>query len=170
MHTICPRSSDPFYIVTYYIKWVTTFWTYSTMVPGVDASPARKGSRSAIFIYINNPAVFLSGGRGTTFPPLFKITYTLSENSNFTEKVAYEQKLKQYNVELERWQSNQEMQSSEACERLNACITFPGGWLIDQYEENDTDESRTLELEYLRKYWLPKVILLLHSVLHNTPD
>jgi len=23
--TICPRSTDPFYIVTYYIKWVTTF-------------------------------------------------------------------------------------------------------------------------------------------------
>ena len=28
--TICPRSIDPFYIVTYYIKWVTTFWTDST--------------------------------------------------------------------------------------------------------------------------------------------
>ena len=28
-YTICPRSSDPFYIVSYYIKWVTTFWTYS---------------------------------------------------------------------------------------------------------------------------------------------
>ena len=27
--TVCPRSSDPFYIVTYYIKWVTTSWTYS---------------------------------------------------------------------------------------------------------------------------------------------
>ena len=26
--TVCPRSSDPFYIVTYYIKWVTTSWTY----------------------------------------------------------------------------------------------------------------------------------------------
>ena len=25
--TICPRSSDPIYIVTYYIKWVTTSWT-----------------------------------------------------------------------------------------------------------------------------------------------
>ena len=25
--TICPRSSDPFCIVTYYIKWVTTSWT-----------------------------------------------------------------------------------------------------------------------------------------------
>ena len=29
-YTVCPRSSDPFYIVTYYIKWVTTSWTYST--------------------------------------------------------------------------------------------------------------------------------------------
>ena len=26
-YTICPRSSDPFYIVTYYIKYVTTSWT-----------------------------------------------------------------------------------------------------------------------------------------------
>mgnify|MGYP001295737045 CR=1 FL=1 len=26
-----PRSSDPFYIVSYYIKWVTTSWTYSTL-------------------------------------------------------------------------------------------------------------------------------------------
>ena len=25
--TVCPGSSDPFYIVTYYIKWVTTSWT-----------------------------------------------------------------------------------------------------------------------------------------------
>ena len=28
--TMCPRSSDPFYIVTYYIKLVTTSWTDST--------------------------------------------------------------------------------------------------------------------------------------------
>ena len=27
--TICPRSSDPFYIVSYFIKWVTTSWTHS---------------------------------------------------------------------------------------------------------------------------------------------
>ena len=26
---VCPRSSDPFYIVTYYIRWVTTSWTQS---------------------------------------------------------------------------------------------------------------------------------------------
>ena len=29
-HTICPGSSNPFYIVTYYIKCVTTSWTYSS--------------------------------------------------------------------------------------------------------------------------------------------
>ena len=27
--TICPGSSDPFYIVSYYIKWGTTSWTHS---------------------------------------------------------------------------------------------------------------------------------------------
>ena len=25
--TVSPRSSDPFYIVTYYMNWVTTSWT-----------------------------------------------------------------------------------------------------------------------------------------------
>ena len=29
--TICQGSSDPFYIVSYYIKWVTTSWTHSTL-------------------------------------------------------------------------------------------------------------------------------------------
>ena len=28
--TVCPRSSDPFYVVTYYIEWVTTSWTHSS--------------------------------------------------------------------------------------------------------------------------------------------
>ena len=31
LYSVCPRSSDPFYIiVTYYIKRVTTSWTHST--------------------------------------------------------------------------------------------------------------------------------------------
>ena len=29
-NTICPGSSDTIYIVIYYVKWVTTSWTYST--------------------------------------------------------------------------------------------------------------------------------------------
>ena len=30
--TVCPGSSDPFYVVTYYIQWITTSWTYSMYV------------------------------------------------------------------------------------------------------------------------------------------
>ena len=29
--TVCPGSSDPFYIVSYYIKRVITSWTFSTL-------------------------------------------------------------------------------------------------------------------------------------------
>ena len=29
VYCVSKRSSDPFYLVTYYIKWVTTSWTYS---------------------------------------------------------------------------------------------------------------------------------------------
>ena len=32
-HTACSRSSYPFYIVTYYVKWITTSCTYSTITP-----------------------------------------------------------------------------------------------------------------------------------------
>ena len=28
---MCPRNSYPFYIVSYYTKWVTTSWTYSPL-------------------------------------------------------------------------------------------------------------------------------------------
>ena len=30
--TVCPGGSNPFYIVPYYIKWVTTSWTHSTLL------------------------------------------------------------------------------------------------------------------------------------------
>ena len=29
MNTICPRSTYPFRVVTYYVKWDTTSWTHS---------------------------------------------------------------------------------------------------------------------------------------------
>ena len=30
-HTVCPMSTDPFFVVNYYIKWVTTSWTCNTV-------------------------------------------------------------------------------------------------------------------------------------------
>ena len=40
--TICLRSSDPFYIVSYYIIWVTTSWTHSILTTKPDLIMVRK--------------------------------------------------------------------------------------------------------------------------------
>ena len=32
VYTVCPGSFDTFYIVSYYIKWVTTSWTHGTRI------------------------------------------------------------------------------------------------------------------------------------------
>ena len=48
--TVCPRSSDPFYIVTYYIKWVTTSWTDGSCSQRIPDSVALQP-----LIYIFNP-------------------------------------------------------------------------------------------------------------------
>ena len=34
--TVCSRSSDPIYIVSYYIKWDTTFWTHSIRIETLE--------------------------------------------------------------------------------------------------------------------------------------
>ena len=45
-YTVCPGSSDPFYIVTYYIKWVTSSWTYSIFLWRYD-NPSECGANSS---------------------------------------------------------------------------------------------------------------------------
>ena len=52
-YAVCPRSSDPYYIVIYNIKWVTTFWTYS-----ISLSPVR-GVQTEVYQYVfqtNHPS------------------------------------------------------------------------------------------------------------------
>ena len=34
--TVCPGSSYPFYIVSYFIKWVTTSWTYGIYIHNIQ--------------------------------------------------------------------------------------------------------------------------------------
>ena len=42
LDTVCPRSSDHFYVVTYYIKWVNTSWTNSKIADPVNASKCHQ--------------------------------------------------------------------------------------------------------------------------------
>ena len=55
----------------------------------------------------------------------------LGNNPSFTERVAHEQREKQYLSELERWRSGQLIQSRQTEERLRTVLTFPGGWLLE---------------------------------------
>ena len=49
--TECPGSSDPFYILTYYIKWVTTSWTHSILY---DSIKFALKIRYEIFLHIDS--------------------------------------------------------------------------------------------------------------------
>ena len=60
--TMCPRSSEPFYIVSYYIKWVTTSWTHSrcSNVPSyagfcISERQADDRRRKQLLICLKNP-------------------------------------------------------------------------------------------------------------------
>ena len=59
--TVCPRSSYPVYIVTYYMKWVTTAWTHSS---NPASSPFIDLFRALIL-------VFIGGGVGLILSSFF---------------------------------------------------------------------------------------------------
>ena len=48
---LCPRSSDPFHIVSYFMKWVTTSWILLTMVL-LRKYTRRTADYREIYLYI----------------------------------------------------------------------------------------------------------------------
>ena len=63
IYTLCPRSSDPFYIVSYFIRWVTTYNTFHVLnrAMGLDCALINKSGcmweliSSMILILYGNP-------------------------------------------------------------------------------------------------------------------
>ena len=101
----------------------------------------------------------------------------LAEGASFTEKVAHEQREKVYQGEMERWRGGQVVQSRQAEERIRAVLAFPGGWLVEEEREQDmtmevegepVDQERDAELISLRRLLIPRMVTLLHSLLHST--
>ncbi|XP_017881019.1 nuclear pore complex protein Nup107 [Ceratina calcarata] len=95
----------------------------------------------------------------------------LPSYATFTEKVAYEHKMAQYNAEMERWKSTMQHHTKAVKQLLFNVLLFPdGGWLVDS-NNNDSDEphaddlSREHQMEKLREFCIPKITLLLHSVM-----
>ncbi|XP_043462655.1 nuclear pore complex protein Nup107 [Leptopilina heterotoma] len=91
--------------------------------------------------------------------------------ATFTEKVAHDHKKAQYNSELERWKSTMAHQTKEVKQLLFNVLLFPdGGWLVDAHNnENDPlspeEILREHQMEKLRKLCIPKIALLLHTVM-----
>ncbi|KYN05331.1 hypothetical protein ALC62_03615 [Cyphomyrmex costatus] len=103
---------------------------------------------------------------GKPTPPEKLPTY-----ATFTEKVAYDHRKTQYNLELERWKSTMQHHTKAVKQLLFNVLLFPdGGWLVDSKSSNDEtctpeDELREHQLKKLRELCIPKVTLLLHSVM-----
>ena len=52
MFTVCPRSLDPFYEVTYYIKWFETAWTYGVKHIPAGNLPNSKLINNSLFLWM----------------------------------------------------------------------------------------------------------------------
>nr|CAD7409469.1 unnamed protein product [Timema cristinae] len=95
----------------------------------------------------------------------------------FTQRIAYDHKLNQYNTDLERWKIAITQLTKTVKRQLYNVLMFPeGGWLLDKVDlletEEDSDEihSRNQQLVNLRQLCIPKVVLLLLTVLHNMKE
>ncbi|XP_075228715.1 nuclear pore complex protein Nup107 [Lycorma delicatula] len=89
-------------------------------------------------------------------------------SATFTEKVAYDHRMVQYNGELERWKAAMAHQTKCVKAQLYNVLVFPdGGWMVDAEAE---DQLRQQQMKSLRNLCLPKVILLLHTVLQSSGE
>jgi len=101
----------------------------------------------------------------------------LGPNPSFTERVAHEQRERVFQGEVERWRGGQMVQSRQAEEKIRAILTFPGGWLMEEEEGDETMDTREVgddeterveQMTELRSKLLPRTVTLLHSLLHST--
>lgn len=94
---------------------------------------------------------------------------TLLQGATFTEKVAHEHRMKKYQQEIDRWQSNLILQTKTTKGKIyNVLLFTDGGWMVDQREELDQDENRQQQMALLRQLVLPGLCFLLHNILHST--
>ena len=86
IYTVCPRSSDQFYIVSYYIKWVSTSWTFiPTVLPWLLRYMVGFQTNFAHFLTIFRLSICRQMPRRnqiTCFNSRAEITYHLTVNLN----------------------------------------------------------------------------------------
>ncbi|KAJ8317433.1 hypothetical protein KUTeg_005337 [Tegillarca granosa] len=87
---------------------------------------------------------------------------TLLQGATFTEKVAHEHRMKKYQQEIDRWQSNLILQTKTTKGKIyNVLLFTDGGWMTKT-------ENRQQQMALLRQLVLPGLCFLLHNILHST--
>ncbi|XP_055625149.1 nuclear pore complex protein Nup107 [Toxorhynchites rutilus septentrionalis] len=92
------------------------------------------------------------------------------KSSNFTERVASDHREQSYRMDLERWHSQLQEQTTVTRDLLYNILLFPEkGWLVDPElvtppEEESEWHNRAVQMENLRKLCIPDVVLLLHQI------
>ncbi|XP_059153003.1 nuclear pore complex protein Nup107-like [Physella acuta] len=91
------------------------------------------------------------------------------EGGSFTDRVAFDHRMKQYQQEYERWMHNLQVQTRTTRDRIyNVLLFTDGGWLVDTWQDEDADVSRQEQMSRLRKLHLPALCLNLHKVLDSS--
>jgi len=91
------------------------------------------------------------------------------DTASFTDRVAMEHQMKQYQQEYDRWRHNLLQQTKVTRDRIyNVLLFADGGWLVDTVEVTSTDLGRQHQLTSLRRLHLPSLCLSLHTVLHTS--
>lgn len=93
----------------------------------------------------------------------------LSHGATFTEKVAHEHRVKQYEAEMDRWRHNHMSQTKTTKGKMfNVLLFADGGWMVDNKEEEEPDKNRQQQMALLRQLVLPSLSFLLHKILHTS--
>ncbi|XP_028663120.2 nuclear pore complex protein Nup107 [Erpetoichthys calabaricus] len=89
--------------------------------------------------------------------------------AKFKEEVAYEMKVKDYEMEYQTWCKHLNALTSDVKDKMyNVLLFVDGGWMVDAYENAEEDQERSHQMTLLRRLCLPAMCFLLHSVLHST--
>ena len=96
--------------------------------------------------------------------------------ATFKEQILYEEGLKAYTAEFDRWKKTLNAHVCTTSDCIYNVFTFPGGWLIDPVREGAAAEDsedgaaadRQHQLLVLRQVCIPYLTFLLQNVLHSS--
>uniref|UniRef100_A0A8K9UEL6 Nuclear pore complex protein n=1 Tax=Oncorhynchus mykiss TaxID=8022 RepID=A0A8K9UEL6_ONCMY len=94
---------------------------------------------------------------------------SLPAQAKFTEKVAYEMKENEYQLEHDSWTGRLGALTEDVKERIyNVLLFVDGGWMVDVREDTEEDPERGHQMVLLRRLCLPMMSFLLQTVLQRT--